>query len=174
MAPETYRLAAAWRLLQGEPAQAAEFAAQAARLYEPMRSRFPVQQSMALAEQAYYTFLASPAAPQRAIALAQEAIDRLPAIQQQKYDAQAKPLRMRLTQYLLVAGETEAALRTLRRALGEYGQDPDWMSQYLRQIVSDAARDGVPADVIERILAALCPEFPAFCETRAQDGPQPE
>ena len=174
MASETYRLAAAWRLLQGEPAQAAQLAAQAAWLYEPMRSRFPIQQSVALAEQAYYTFLASPATPQSAIALAEEAIARLPQIQPQKYEARARPFRMRLTQYLLAAGKTDAAVRTLRQALGESGQDPDLVSQFLRRLITDAAQDGVPAEMVERIEATLCPDFPAFCEPEPQNGPQPE
>lgn len=169
MAPETCRLAAAWHMLRGRPAQAAELAARAARLYEPMRSRFPIQQSVALAEEAYYTFRGCPETPQRAIALTEEAIARLPRIQAQKYEAQARPFRMRLTQYLLVAGQTDAALRTLRQALGEFGHSADLVSQFLQRLVSDAARDGVPPDIIEHMKAALCPEFSVFCKTD-EDG----
>ncbi|MFQ5804904.1 MAG: O-antigen ligase family protein [Phycisphaerae bacterium] len=69
LAPEMYRLSAAWKALHGAYEGAAVDAARAAELYRPMRIRFPELYSVALAEQADYGFQARPDEPRRAAPL---------------------------------------------------------------------------------------------------------
>lgn len=111
-APETHRLHAAWLALQGDFMAAAEASARAAALYAATH-RFPVQQARALAEQAEYTFRASPHGAQDADELMQRAIDALPEIQEQQYAVLAAPFRARLAQYQLAGGHVDAARATL-------------------------------------------------------------
>ncbi|MBU0617730.1 MAG: O-antigen ligase family protein [Planctomycetes bacterium] len=117
LAPETYRLSAAWKAMRGDYEDAASDAREAARLYEPMRSRFPQLRSVALAEQAEYTFQARPDEPQRAVTLVREAIDALPTIQAQKYEAMVTPYRLLLARFLIAAENEREAARLIRAVL---------------------------------------------------------
>jgi hypothetical protein len=109
MAPEVHRLQAAWAAANGAFDQAEAAAARAATLYEPMRTRFPILKSVALAEQAEYALRARPDEPVRSVELIQQAIEALPRIQPQKYAELARPFRINLARYLLCQGrETEA------------------------------------------------------------------
>ena len=119
MAPEMYRLSAAYKYACGDFAGAESDAAWAAELYEPMRPRFPELFSVALAYQAEYAFLSTPGDPSRAIGLVQRAIDALPHIQEQEYEELLRPFRVRLVRYLLVAGREEEAGELLRRTLDD-------------------------------------------------------
>jgi len=119
MAPEIYRLSAAYKYACGDFAGAQSDAEQAADLYEPMRPRFPRLFSVALAYQAEYAFLSTPGDPSRAIGLVQRAIDALPHIQEQKYEELLRPFRVRLVRYLLAAGREEEAGELLRRTLDD-------------------------------------------------------
>lgn len=119
-APEIFRLRGIWLHNEGRSIEAVADAEHAVELYRPLKSRFPTLPSVALAEQAEYTFFAYPREPARAIALAREALDLLPRIQPQQYDKMAAPWRLRLARYLLAAGELDA-LPPLLDAL--YGHD---------------------------------------------------
>ncbi|MBN2445155.1 MAG: O-antigen ligase family protein [Phycisphaerae bacterium] len=121
MAPEAYRLSAAWRSLRGDNRTAAEQAARAARLYLPLRARFPELYSRTLSEQAAYEFLDDPGKASAAVELMDRALAALPVIQIQQLDALARPFRLELARYLLAAGD-EARART---ALSEAGEQPD-------------------------------------------------
>ncbi len=113
MAPEVYRLAAAYAAMRGDLGQAVRDSARAAQLYEPMRVRFPMLYPYALAEEAEYRFQASPEAPAEPIALLERTIAAVPIIQEQKYQELVEPFRRRLILYQLAAGDEKAALRTL-------------------------------------------------------------
>lgn len=119
LAPEMYRLSAAWQALQGNYEAAAADAARAAELYQPMRPRFPQLYSVALAEQAEYTFQTQPGQPQRAATLVRRAIDALPRIQEQKYEAMLTPYRLLLARVLLAAGDDREAARLIRAVLDQ-------------------------------------------------------
>ncbi len=163
MAPEAYRLAAAWAALQGQFGTAAAHAARAAELYWPMRPRFPKLYSVARAEQAEYAFRGTPEDAGPAIALLRTAIDALPKIQTQQYDEMVGPFRFALARYLLAGGEIPEALAIVRLALGERGDEPEIVEQALQKLLHDDAADGVSAERIGRIARALCPQFPSFC-----------
>ena len=117
LAPEMYRLSAAWRALRGDYETAAADAALAAELYQPMRPRFPQLRSVALAEQAEYSFQAQPDQPQRAIALMVQAIDALPTIQEQKYETMVTPYRLLSARFLITAGDEREAGRLISAVL---------------------------------------------------------
>jgi hypothetical protein len=119
MAPEIYRLSAAYRYARGDFAGAERDAARAAELYEPMRPRFPKLFSVALAFQAEYAFLSTPADPSRAAGLVQRAIDALPHIQEQKYEELLRPFQLHLARYLLADGNEQEAGVLLRRTLDD-------------------------------------------------------
>jgi tetratricopeptide (TPR) repeat protein len=116
-APEMYRLSAAWSALQSDYEAAAADAARAAELCQPMRPRFPRLYSVALAEQAEYTFQSWPDQPQRAVTLVRQAIDALPRIQEQKYEAMVTPYRLLLARFLIVAGDEREAGRLISAVL---------------------------------------------------------
>lgn len=116
MAPETYRLTAAWAALEHQFVAARTYALQAAELYQPMRPRFPTLYSMALSELAEYTLLESPANAEETIRLVRDAISALPVIQQQKYEAMVAPYRRLLLEALLVSGREAEARRVMRAA----------------------------------------------------------
>ncbi|MCH7873634.1 MAG: O-antigen ligase family protein, partial [Planctomycetes bacterium] len=117
MAPEIHRLVAAYAAMNGALLDAADHSARAARLYEPMRGRFPMLQPAAIAEQAQYVFRASPSSPAEAIDLIRAAIEALPEIQEQQLAARARPFQVRLTTYLLAAGDEQAAREQLAHLL---------------------------------------------------------
>ncbi len=112
-APEMFRLRGIWRHNQGDSAGAAGDAAHAADLYQPLRSRVPTLESVALSEQAEYEFSADNADAARAIETARRALERLPQIQAQQYDKLAAPFRQRLARYLLTAGRRDEAAEIL-------------------------------------------------------------
>ncbi len=121
MAPEAYRLSAAWRSLRGEHAVAAEQAARAAALYEPLHARFPTLRSVALSEQAECLFRASPRETTPAAALVRQAYDALPNIQPQQFDALARPYYLQIVGYeLLAPGREDEA----RQAFIDQGLEP--------------------------------------------------
>lgn len=163
MAPEAYRLAAAWHGWRGDYAQAAALAARAARLYEPLRARFPALQATALSEQADY-LLRDDDGAEPAVALLRQAIATLPVIQRQQYDEMARPLRIRLALCLLVGERVDEGLATLGLALGEAVADPDDLEAVVHRLLHDAAAAGVPAERLDRARRALCPRYPRFCD----------
>jgi O-antigen ligase/tetratricopeptide (TPR) repeat protein len=166
MAPETHRLLAAWHGLRGEYAAAAERAERAARLYHPMRPRFPTLESVALAEQADYTLRGGLDDAPQAAAMLRQVIEALPVIQAQKYAEMARPFRFRLTFCLLAAGQLDEALETLQAALGQARHDRPAVEQALHELVYDAAAAAMPDEHLRRVESELCPQFPAFCEAR--------
>jgi len=119
MAPEAYRLAAAWKFANRDFAGAEDDTAHAAALYEPMRVRFPTLYSVTLAYQAEYAFRARPSEPAESIELLRRAIDSLPDIQEQKYEELVGPFRMYLARYLLAAGRESEAVEVVRRMVGD-------------------------------------------------------
>ncbi len=173
LAPETYRLAAAWAALQGQFGTAAAYAARAAELYWPMRPRFPKLYSVALAEQAEYAFRGTPEDAGPAITLLRTAIDALPKIQTQQYDEMVGPFRFALARYLLAGGEIPEALATARLALGEHGGEPEIVEQALHKLLQDDAADGVSAERVEQVARALCPQFPSFCAPTSHAASEP-
>lgn len=107
-APETLRLAALIFEMQGRPADAAQAAGDAARLYQEIYTAHPTLLSIALAEQAHYLFLASPDEPARAQAACREALAAVPPFGSR--DRLAAPIREALCVYSLAEGkESEAA-----------------------------------------------------------------
>lgn len=117
-APELYRLLGIYARQHEAYRDAADYAARAAELYEPLRHRFPNLKSIALSEQAEYTFIASPTDPAEAARLVQAAIAALPAIQTQQYDLMAAPFRRQYALYALAGGDEQAAEPVLRQLLG--------------------------------------------------------
>jgi hypothetical protein len=121
MAPETYRLAAAAQRLRGDFAAAADEAARAVPLAQPMRTRFPKLYSVALAEQAEYLLLAEPRQAERCLPLLRDALAALPVISAQKYAEQVRPFRGLLLMCLLAADREAEA----ERALHEWHFEPE-------------------------------------------------
>lgn len=123
-APEAHRLAAYWLAARGANAAAAEAAAQAARLYQPVRQRFGELYSVALAEQAEYTLRADAQAAGKAAALLEQALNALPQVSAQKQAAMALPYQLRLTQALLASGSVQRAEEVAEQAIeGMRGAD---------------------------------------------------
>jgi tetratricopeptide (TPR) repeat protein len=109
-APEVYRVAAYVAAQQGDFAAAQKCAARALTLYEAMHGRFPSLSSVTLLEQAEFALVEGPANAARAADLLNQAISRLPVIQEQKQAALLQPYRSLLVLALLAQGlETEAA-----------------------------------------------------------------
>jgi len=161
-APEMYRLSAAWLAMQGAYEPAAANADRAAGLYAAMRTRFPELYSVARAEQAEYAFLANPDDPAPATALLQDAIGALPVIQQQKYDAMARPYRMKLARLLLVGEKENAARAVLLKAF----DDDEVVTNAMADMYADLARSFIrrPADQrppVERWISAALRLRPA-------------
>jgi len=145
MAPEVFRLAAAWHALRGEFDEARALAARASLLYQPMQPRFPTLLSCALAEQAEYAFRADPLQPAQAEELAAAAVDALPRVQPQVLEEMARPFRARMARYLLAAGREEVAREVVVRAL-----TPDQsVSAALAELYVGLARTFVRREVIE-------------------------
>ena len=163
LAPEAHRLAAAWHGLQGDYDAAARQTGRAAELYEPMRIRFPKLRSMALAEQADYTFRGQPRNPAPAIVLLRAALDALPEVQAQEYAEMAARYRFHLARCLLAAGEVEQGVSTVRQALGEHAGDERAVGQMLRVLLDEATAAGVPQERVAAVRGELCVRFPALC-----------
>jgi len=162
-APETYRLRAYWHDANGRCAEAAADAERAARLLEPLRPRFPKLLSVALAEQAEFTFRATPDDPQEAIRLAREAITRYPRIQPQQYREQIMPFRWNLLRYLLAAGQDEETQAVLRELAGDNAAA---QHQMLAQVWVDMVRTLRRFKYVDRGLLA------DWCERALQLEPQ--
>jgi hypothetical protein len=81
MAPEAYRLGAAWWSFRGQHERALRLAGRAVELYRPIRDRFPTRVAITLAEQAEYAFRWQPRKAQAALELVDTAIAELPNIQ---------------------------------------------------------------------------------------------
>ncbi len=113
-APEMHRLAAAVLALDGDFKRAAAEAELAARLYDPLRSRFPALLSITLGEKGEYLFRSDAANPESAIAAANAAIAAVPPIQAQRRQELIAPLARNLARYYLAASDEAAALRTAR------------------------------------------------------------
>lgn len=114
MAPEAFRLGAAWWSFRGDHERALRLAGRAADLYRPIQDRFPTRVAVALSEQAEYMFRWQPAQPQAAIELITTAIEALPHIQAQARDELERPLRVSQARYQIAAGRTAAAEELLR------------------------------------------------------------
>lgn len=114
MAPEVYRLAASVHALRGGFDAAESDAGRAASLYEPMRQRFPTLFSIAQGERADYALRVGPQRAGAAMQYVLEAIERLPRIQQQKYEALLRPFRERLVLLHLAVGDEAPARDELR------------------------------------------------------------
>lgn len=142
-APEMHRLAAAVRALDGDFAGAASEAEAAARLYQPMRTRFVNLPAVALSEQAEYEFLAAPLEPRKAILTVQRAMEAVPQIQEQKRLEILAPYARSLARYRLAAGDAPAAAASL-----ELGGMP-----------ADRVQSG-----LDELRNELCRSIPALCE----------
>ncbi|GEM_PF-1356862 len=168
MAPETERLAAAWRALGGQYAAAEEHAARAAALYQAVRARLPEHQSVALGEQAEYALREPGDGAVRAVALLHRAIAALPQVQAQKYSEAASPLRLQLCLACLAADQVDAALAALHLALGEQAEQPAVVEQTLHRLLHEAQEAGMTGELIGRIRGHLCPRFPNLCQPSTQ------
>ena len=154
-APEVYRLAAHAAALRGDFSSARLYAARAALLYEPMRPRFPMLGSIALLEQAEFVLRGSPEQAQLAVDLLREAIEQLPQIQQQKYDAMARPFREWLAIALLAAGAEDRAGTVLGTMLGDDGPVSAALAEtYVRLVVLYIRRPPEQRPDLEQWLAA--------------------
>lgn len=154
-APEVYRLAAHAAALRGDFTAARLYAARAVLLYEPMRPRFPMLGSIALLEQAEFVLRGSPEQAQLAVALLHEAIEQLPWIQQQKYDAMARPFREWLANALLAAGAEDEAVEVLSTMLGDDGPIPAALAEtYVRLVVLHIRRPPEQRPDVQQWLAA--------------------
>lgn len=118
-APEAYRLSAIHAARRGDPAAADAALERSIELYAAVKSRFPRLVSAALAEQADFDLLMTPASAQRAVEHLERAITELPAIQQQQRALLAEPFRRRLAAALVVAERVDEARRVLRETGGE-------------------------------------------------------
>lgn len=110
-APETLRLAAVLKEFHAAFEDAAGLAAEAARLSESLRDRFPYAVSCALIDQAGYALLAYPDDAQRAAAVCQRAIDAWPPHRDR--EQRLRPLRRSLALYELAAGNEGVSRKIL-------------------------------------------------------------
>jgi hypothetical protein len=108
-APEAYRLRAAVGAARGNFEAAAQDAAQAGRLYEPMRARFPMLAAVAAYEEAEYTLRRGPEHAAAAGGRLRRALDTLPVIQEQHASEAAAPFRELLALCELAADKPDAA-----------------------------------------------------------------
>lgn len=113
-APEMHRLTAAILALDRDFKSAAAEAELAARLYGPLRPRFPALLAVTLGEKAEYLFRSCPATPLPAIECANAAIAAVPPIQTQRRQELIAPLARNLAKYQLAACDEPAASATLR------------------------------------------------------------
>jgi tetratricopeptide (TPR) repeat protein len=166
--PEMYRLSGAWKALRGDYESAASDAARAARLYEPMRPRFPELYSVVLAEQAEYMLGAHPEEPGRAAALLREAIRALPAMQSQKYAEMAAPYRLRLARVLAEMSAADEAATLLQTVLDVWPADRTAWGLTVGMAVrrGDA---GLPARDLEHIRQVVRERMPEAFETRRDE-----
>ncbi len=158
LAPETFRLAAAWHALRGEYDTAVAQSGRAAELYRPLRARFPGLESVALAEQAAYVLKADDA--DRAVEVLGQAIAALPGIQAQKYAEMAAPYRRQLCFSLLTLGRTDEALAVLEKTLGPSAGRPEAMEQAAEKLLAAATAAGFAPELVDRVRVELCAPFP--------------
>jgi O-antigen ligase len=118
-APEVYRVAAYAAAERGDFSTARNYAARAVALYEPMRARFPSLSSAALLEQAEFALLETPANAPQTANLLNQAIARLPTIQEQKQEALLQPYRHLLVLALLAQGQESEARALLPAGNGD-------------------------------------------------------
>jgi O-antigen ligase len=142
-APEIYRLQAFRLAERGHYSAAAAAAARAARLYKPMQARLPELYSVALAEQAEYVLLDQPGHPERAVELAEQALNSLPAIQHHKREELARPFRLRLARCLLAAGKELETREVLRSVHPDAEQIAAAMADLYVDLVQSFARRSV-------------------------------
>lgn len=156
MAPEVYRLGAAWQALQGAYADAARDAQRAAELYRPMQARFPTLRSVALAEQADYLLRNDSSQAARSAELIRTAITELPPIQPQQFAALAAPFRLQLTRHLIAAGDLDGA-RSAASEIAEPANVDALLADCAVQLVETFARsDAAPgARLVEWCHVAL-------------------
>ncbi|RMF78985.1 MAG: hypothetical protein D6744_09555 [Planctomycetota bacterium] len=140
-APETYRLRALWREMNADYEGAVEDAAEAARLYRPMRPRFPELLSVALVEQAEYAFRGDPRRPERALELARRAFDELPGVQPQRFDEIAVPYRAALVRYLLAADRYDEADRVAALLVPDAHDRQEYLVDTYRQLAETFIKD---------------------------------
>jgi O-antigen ligase/tetratricopeptide (TPR) repeat protein len=114
MAPEAYRLGAAWWSFRGQHERALRLAGRAVELYRPIRDRFPTRVAITLAEQAEYAFRWQPRKAQAALELVDTAIAELPNIQAQLRRNLERPLREAQARYLIATGQGATAESLLR------------------------------------------------------------
>jgi O-antigen ligase len=163
LAPETFRLSAAWQALRGDYGTAVSQSVRAAELYRPLHARFPELESRALGEAAEYELGGSVDDADRAAELLVQATVALPVIQVQKYAALAAPYRRQLSFTLLTLGRTDEALDVLQQTLGEGGGAPAALEPALEKLLTAARAGGFAPELIERVRAELCPRFPDLC-----------
>lgn len=171
MAPETYRLAAAWRALYGDSAGAAKLSAGAAALYRAMWSRFPRMYALSLAEQADYATQADPAATKDGVALLRQALQSLPVIQEQKYEAMAAPFRFQCAKYLLAEGQYDEAARLVKLALGDHASNPANVATVWARALEDLTALGVAPQRLSAARATLCSTYPLLCTPASAPSP---
>ncbi len=118
LAPEVYRLQAAFLALRGDFESAARATLPAAALYQVplVLSRFPTLFSTTKIEEAEYRYRSGLKNAIYAADASLQAITRLPQIQAQKGEAQRRPFELRRVRYLIAARQemhARALLRTL-------------------------------------------------------------
>jgi tetratricopeptide (TPR) repeat protein len=147
MAPEAYRLAAAWQMLRGRHEEAVRLAGEALALYAPMRSRFPTMSAHTLAEMAEYEFRGDPRRAGEAAGRLEEAIRSLPEIQAQQREAIARPYREAGALYAMAAGDVPRA-RAMFDGSGESAPTDAELAQRLAEFAGAMLRvESVPLEV---------------------------
>ncbi|MBK9118526.1 MAG: O-antigen ligase family protein [Phycisphaerales bacterium] len=162
MAPETRRLAAAVAGLRGDFDRAAVEAGRAAELYAPLKSRLPLNESRAWAEQAEYLWRSSTTNTSQAIAAMRRALDALPVVQTQQRAALELPLRRKIVFCHLLADDVDAALAEVKAILGPAAERAAVEAELLA-VLRDAAAGLVARETIDQLARTLCPRFPSFC-----------
>lgn len=139
-APETLRLAAVASELQGDYADAAGLAQEAADLLLTLRSHFPRASSYARMEAARYTLLAHPRQPELALAMYRRALADWPA---SGAGPEGARFRRNLAFYLLAAGSEEEARQHLltQAVLTDEVLDAQ-IAEYLAELVQAMLRRG--------------------------------
>lgn len=162
MAPEAYRLGAAWWSFRGQHQRALKLASRAADLYQPIQDRFPTRLSVTFSEQAEYAFRLQPTAPQMALQLIGNAVRALPDIQVHERAKLERPLRAAEARYMIAAGQQSEA-EALLEAWG--WRQPSEIAKVYQQLLATVLRQPIerrPTTVIPWIerLVSLGPDKP--------------